>query len=53
MQLKSLGYQTELLFRRFEGEIIERPDYLVTHRKILAIVGATFLSFKRHPKKAT
>lgn len=29
MRLKSLGYQTELLFRGFEGEVIERGSYLV------------------------
>lgn len=29
MKLSSLGYQTEVLLRSFEGEIIERSDYLV------------------------
>jgi ribosomal protein S18 acetylase RimI-like enzyme len=29
MKLESLGYQTEVLLRHFEGEIIERPDYFV------------------------
>lgn len=29
MQLKSLGIQTDLLFRRFEGEVIEKENYLV------------------------
>lgn len=29
MKLTSLGYQTEVFLRQFEGEVIERPDYLV------------------------
>ena len=29
MQPKSLGLQTDLLFRRFEGEVIEKDDYIV------------------------
>lgn len=29
MKLKSLGYQTELLFHNVEGEVVERPHYLV------------------------
>ena len=29
MQLKSVGIQTDLLFRRFEGEVIEKENYLV------------------------
>lgn len=29
MKLKSLGYQTDLLFRSFEGEVIDRENYLV------------------------
>ncbi|MFK7803354.1 MAG: GNAT family N-acetyltransferase [Anaerolineae bacterium] len=29
MELKSLGYQTELLFRSFEGEVVDKEDYLV------------------------
>jgi ribosomal protein S18 acetylase RimI-like enzyme len=28
MELKSLGYQTELLFRNFEGEVLDHPDHL-------------------------
>lgn len=29
MKLKSLGHQTELLFRSFEGEVVEKENYLV------------------------
>jgi ribosomal protein S18 acetylase RimI-like enzyme len=29
MQVKSLGYRTDLIFPAFEGEIIDRGDYLV------------------------
>ncbi len=29
MKLTSLGYQTDVLLRSFEGEVTERPDYLV------------------------
>ena len=29
MQLKSLGHQTDLLFRRFEGEVIDKGNYLI------------------------
>jgi hypothetical protein len=29
MQVKSLGYQTDLIFPRFDGEIIDRGDYLI------------------------
>ncbi len=29
MQIKSLGYQTDLIFARFSGEIVDRGDYTV------------------------
>jgi ribosomal protein S18 acetylase RimI-like enzyme len=51
MQLKSLGYQTDLLFRRFEGEVIERPDYLVLRTpKNPSYRWGNFLIFQDSPK---
>jgi hypothetical protein len=29
MNVKSLGYRTDLIFPTFDGEIIDRGDYLV------------------------
>jgi ribosomal protein S18 acetylase RimI-like enzyme len=52
MQLKSLGYQTELLFRRFEGEVIERPNYLVIRTfKNPGYRWGNFLIFQAPPKE--
>jgi ribosomal protein S18 acetylase RimI-like enzyme len=52
MQLKSLGFQTELLFRRFEGEVIERPDYLVVRTpKNPGYRWGNFLVFQESPKE--
>jgi ribosomal protein S18 acetylase RimI-like enzyme len=52
MQLKSLGFQTELLFRRFEGEVIERPYYLVIRTpKNPGYRWGNFLIFQDPPKE--
>src|SRR5574337_1006021 len=29
MQVRSLGYRTDLIFHRFDGQILDRGDYLV------------------------
>jgi ribosomal protein S18 acetylase RimI-like enzyme len=51
MQLKSLGFQTELLFRRFEGEVIERPDYVVVRTpKNPGYRWGNFLVFQEPPR---
>jgi ribosomal protein S18 acetylase RimI-like enzyme len=52
MQLKSLGFQTELLFRRFEGEVIERPHYLVLRTpKNPSYRWGNFLIFQDPPRE--
>ena len=38
MKLKSLGYRTDLIFPEFDGQIIDRGDYLV----ILTPTNPTF-----------
>jgi ribosomal protein S18 acetylase RimI-like enzyme len=51
MKLKSLGYQTDLLFRSFEGEVIERPDYLILRTpKNPSYRSGNFLIFQDPPK---
>jgi ribosomal protein S18 acetylase RimI-like enzyme len=51
MKLQSLGYQTELLFRRFEGEVLERQDYLVLHTpRNPGYRWGNFLIFEGPPK---
>jgi ribosomal protein S18 acetylase RimI-like enzyme len=52
MQLKSLGFQTEVLLRGFEGEIIERPHYLVLRTpKNPSYRWGNFLIFQDPPKQ--
>lgn len=52
MKLKSLGFQTELLFRRFEGEVTQRPDYLVVRTpKNPGYRWGNFLVFQEPPKE--
>ncbi len=52
MKLKSLGYQTEVLFRQFEGEVIERPDYLVLRTpRNPGYRWGNFLIFREPPKQ--
>jgi ribosomal protein S18 acetylase RimI-like enzyme len=51
MKLNSLGYQTDLLFRQFEGEVLERPDYLVLRTpKNPGYRWGNFLIFAQPPK---
>jgi GNAT superfamily N-acetyltransferase len=49
--IRSLGYRTDLEFRRFEGEVLERPDYTVirTPRNPGYRFG-NFVLFKRAPQ---
>ena len=52
MQLKSLGFQTEVLLRGFEGEIIERSHYLVLRTpKNPSYRWGNFLIFQDPPKE--
>jgi ribosomal protein S18 acetylase RimI-like enzyme len=52
MHLKSLGFQTEVLLRRFEGEVIDRPDYLVLRTpKNPSYRWGNFLIFQDPPRK--
>jgi ribosomal protein S18 acetylase RimI-like enzyme len=52
MKLKSLGIQTDLLFRRFDGEVIEKENYLVIHTpKNPGYRWGNFLVFE-HPPEA-
>lgn len=47
----SLGYRTDLIFRRFEGEIIERDDYTVVLTPSDPIYfWGNFLLFNKPPK---
>ncbi len=51
MQLKSLGIQTDLLFRRFEGEVIEKENYIVIRTtKNPGYRWGNFLVFREAPK---
>jgi ribosomal protein S18 acetylase RimI-like enzyme len=52
MKLSSLGYQTEVLLRQFEGEVIERSDYLVLRTpKNPGYRWGNFLIFQNSPKQ--
>jgi ribosomal protein S18 acetylase RimI-like enzyme len=48
--MKSLGYRTDLFFRAFEGEVLERTDYTVVRTpKNPTYRWGNFLLFKRPP----
>lgn len=50
MNLQSLGYRTDLMFRRFEGEVLDRGDYLVVRTpKNPGYRWGNFLIFDRAP----
>lgn len=50
MKLQSLGYRTDLMFRRFEGEVLDRGDYLVVRTpKNPGYRWGNFLIFDRAP----
>ena len=52
MKLTSLGYQTEVLLRSFEGEVIEHPDYLVLRTpRNPGYRWGNFLIFQHPPKQ--
>lgn len=52
MQLQSLGYRTDLLFRRFEGEVVEREHYLVVRTpRNPGYRWGNFLIFDRPPRE--
>jgi ribosomal protein S18 acetylase RimI-like enzyme len=52
MHLKSLGFQTEVLLRRFEGEVVDRPDYLVLRTpKNPSYRWGNFLIFQDLPRE--
>lgn len=51
MQLHSLGYRTDLIFIAFDGEIIDRGDYLVAHSAANpTFYWGNFLLFARPPR---
>jgi ribosomal protein S18 acetylase RimI-like enzyme len=51
MNLISLGYQTEVLFRQFESEVLERSDYLVLRTpRNPGYRWGNFLIFQQPPK---
>ncbi len=51
--IQSLGYKTDLFFRGFEGEILERDDYTVIRTsKNPTFRWGNFLLFKRPPTNA-
>ena len=51
--IRSLGYQTDLFFRGFEGEILERDEYTVIRTpKNPTYRWGNFLLFKRAPTSA-
>jgi ribosomal protein S18 acetylase RimI-like enzyme len=51
MQLKSLGIQTDLLFRRFEGEVIEKENYIVIRTpKNPGYRWGNFIVFQKPPE---
>lgn len=51
MQLKSLGYQTDLIFAAFDGEIRDRGDYLVIRTPSNpGFYWGNFLIFDRPPE---
>lgn len=51
MNLKSLGYRTDLIFPSFDGEIIDRGDYLVVRSPLNpTFYWGNFLLFARPPQ---
>ncbi|RYG24717.1 GNAT family N-acetyltransferase [bacterium] len=51
MNVRSLGYRTDLLFTRFEGEVTDRGDYLVARTpKNPTFHWGNFLLFDRAPQ---
>ncbi len=51
MQVKSLGYRTDLIFPAFDGEVIDRGDYLVVRSPTNPnFYWGNFLLFSRPPR---
>jgi GNAT superfamily N-acetyltransferase len=51
MRLRSLGYQTDLIFPRFDGEIVDRGDYMVIRTPANpGFFWGNFLLFSEPPK---
>ena len=52
MQVRSLGYQTDLIFPSYDGEIIDRGNYLVIRTpKNPSYYWGNFLLFDHPPMK--
>jgi GNAT superfamily N-acetyltransferase len=52
MNIKSLGYRTDLIFPAFDGEIIDRGDYLVVRSPANpAFYWGNFLLFSQPPRE--
>ncbi len=52
MNVKSLGYRTDLIFPAFDGEIIDRGDYLVVRSPANpAFYWGNFLLFSQPPQE--
>lgn len=52
MKVHSLGYRTDLIFPRFDGEIIDRGDYLVVRSPLNpTFYWGNFLLFPRPPQE--
>ncbi len=52
MKIRSLGYQTDLIFPAFDGEIVDRGDYVVIRTPLNpGYFWGNFLLFSRPPKE--
>ena len=52
MDVKSLGYRTDLIFHAFDGEIIDRGDYLVLRTPVTPdFYWGNFLLFSHPPRE--
>lgn len=54
MNIRSLGYRTDLLFPRFDGEVIDRGDYTVIRTPSNpTFYWGNFLLFDQPPPQVT